>query len=395
MEPFASGTLRIDLDDDTPEPAGPPAVPVSPRRADVDAKQARVARLLADMGCEAVLLLMPAHVSWFTSGLNARGLLADSERPGLYVNPTARWVVCSNVDTQRLFDEELDLLGFQVKEWSWEGGRTDLLSNLVQGKKVATDRPLPGMPMANERLRPLLRVLSAYEQDEYRTLGRIVAHAVEASARGFARGQTEEEVAGQVGHRMLHRGAEPAAISVTADGRGESYRRAGFTDARIEHTCVLQATAQKGGLFASASRTVTFGPPPDEFRTAHELAVRQAVVFRSLTGPESTIGGVGIAGRAVLANTPYEYDWRLSQPGYGAGRFPAEELRRAGHDEQLAAGQAVVWQPRVGPAAVVETVLVTADGSEAVTPPEEWPFKRANIRGKVYDIADILIRPET
>src|SRR5437764_1373460 len=135
MDPFASGTLRIDPDDLTPDPAAP-AEPASPRRADVDAKQAQVARLLADMDCEAALLLMPAHVSWFTAGLTTRGLLADSERPGLYVNATQRWVVCSNVDTQRLFDEELDWLGFQVKEWAWENGRAELLQSLVQGKKV-------------------------------------------------------------------------------------------------------------------------------------------------------------------------------------------------------------------------------------------------------------------
>src|SRR3954470_5742950 len=182
MDPYASGPVRIDLDEPLLEAAEPPAEPPSPRRADVDAKQAQIARLLADMGCEAVLLLMPAHVSWFTAGMAARGLLADSERPGLYVNATQRWLVCSNVDTQRLFDEELDRLGFQVKEWAWEAGRVDLLQNLVQGKKVAADRAFPGMPLAAERLRPLVRVLSPFEQADYRELGRIVAHAVEVTA---------------------------------------------------------------------------------------------------------------------------------------------------------------------------------------------------------------------
>src|SRR5579871_4632365 len=142
MDPFASGTLKIELDE--PPAVLPPAGSVSPRRADVDAKQGQVARLLTDLGCEAALLLMPAHVSWFTAGLTARGLLADSERPGLYLTATQRWVVCSNVDTPRLFDEEADRLGFQVKEWAWETGRAELLMNLVQGKKVAADRPFAG-----------------------------------------------------------------------------------------------------------------------------------------------------------------------------------------------------------------------------------------------------------
>ena len=97
------------------------------------------------------------------------------------------------------------------------------------------------------------------------------------------------------------------------------------------------------------------------------------------------------AAGVVLAGTEYEHEGRLAQPGYGSGRFPAEELRRAGLDDRLAAGQALVWQPRIGPAAAVDTVLVTPDGAECVTPPQEWPFKRVLIRGKTYDIPDVLV----
>jgi hypothetical protein len=95
---------------------------------------------------------------------------------------------------------------------------------------------------------------------------------------------------------------------------------------------------------------------------------------------------------AVLTGTEYEHEGRLAAPGYGSGRFLAEELRRAGQDEPFAAGQALVWQPRVGGAAVVDTVLVGVDGPECVTPPEEWPFKRVLIHGKTHDIPDIWMR---
>jgi Xaa-Pro aminopeptidase len=237
-------------------------------------------------------------------------------------------------------------------------------------------------------------VLSAYEQDEYRALGRLVAHAVEATARNLTRNSTEEEVAGQVGHRILHRGADPIAISVTADDRGTKFRRTGFTPALVKQTCTVQATAQRGGLFATASRTVAFGTPPEEFRKAYDLALRLAAIYRSLSRPEETMSSVRKVGQPVLAETEYEFEHRLAQPGYGAGRFLAEELRRSGQDERFAAGQALVWQPRVGPAAVVDTVLVTNDGAECVSPSTEWPFKRVLIRGKTHDIPDMFVAAE-
>src|SRR5262249_8008358 len=153
---------------------------------------------------------------------------------------------------------ELDRLGFLLKEWQWAGGRADLLVNVTAGRKLASDRPFPHTPMANDRLRPMLRVLSSFEQGQYRELGKYVAHAVEATARNFSRTQTEEELAGQVGHRLLRHGIEAAAVSVAADGRGVKYRRAGFEAIPITHTCVIQATGQRDGLFATCSRTVSF-----------------------------------------------------------------------------------------------------------------------------------------
>lgn len=377
-----------------PPPTASPPATLAARRADIDIKQSQIAWLLEQLECEAVLLLAPAHIAWFTAGMNVRGLIADSERPGIYSNGRQRWLLCSNVDTQRLFDEELDQLGFQLKEWTWEGGRPELLMNITSGRKVCCDRPFPNMPPVSERLRPLLRVLTSCEQDEYRALGRLLAHAVEATARNLSRNSTEEEVAGQLGHRILHRGAEPVTISITADGRGAMYRRAGYSGNPVKDTCVLQATAQRGGLFVTASRTVSFGPPPEALAKSHDLALKQSAIYRSFSRPEETTASARTSGQMVLAGTDFEFDGRFSQPGYGTGRFAAEELRRGGVDERFTAGQALVWQPRVGPAAVVDTVLVTADGAETVTPPTDWPFKRVLIRGRTYDVPDILVAAE-
>lgn len=398
MDPFAA-TVQARLDADgtiTPGTNGThdeaPTVRVAARRADVDAKQDRLASLLETMTCEAALLLMPAHVSWFTAGMNVRGLIADSERPAVYTNGRQRWLLCSNADSQRLFDEELDRLGFQLKEWTWEGGRADLLMSVTAGKKIAADRPFPGTFALAERLRPLVRVLSAAELDDYRELGRLVAHAVEATARNVPAGATEEEVAGHVGHRLLHRGAEPAAISVTADDRGAKFRRSGFTSTAVKRTCTIQATAHRGGLYATAGRALTFGPPPPEFRAAYDQAVKLAALFRIASVPGGTMRSAREGAPAVLTNTPHEFDGRLAPPGFGTGRFAAEELRRAGHDEPFVAGQPLVWQPRVGPAAVVDTVVVGADGPECVTPPTDWPYKRVTANGTTHDIPDLLVR---
>ncbi|CAN5433275.1 hypothetical protein BH11PLA2_BH11PLA2_36730 [soil metagenome] len=368
------------------------ALKLTRRRADIDARQEKLGRILEEMGCEGVVLLVPAHVNWFTGGLNLRGLMAESERPGLYTNGRQRWLLCSSTDTQRLFDEELDGLGFQVKEWQWSTGRATLLAELVAGKKFAVDRPFPNLPQIGERLRLDLRSLTHFEMDEYRKLGKVVAHAIEATARTLVHGQTEEEVAGQLAHRLYHRGVEAMAVSVTADDRGAKYRRSGYSRETVGQLCTIQATGQKNGLYCTASRTVSFGPAPADYRAAYDMACKLTAVFRSMSVPNETIASTAETVKKLLSNTPWEFDLRASQPGFGAGRFAAEEFRRAGVDEKFALGWALTWQPRLGAAALVDTVLVGEAGAIAVTPPEAWPFKKITIKNQTHEVPDIFVR---
>lgn len=361
------------------------------RRADIDTKQAILAALIAELNCEAVILLMPAHVAWFTGGMNVRGLIADGERPGIYTNGRQRWLLCSNTDTQRLFDEELDGLGFMLKEWQWFSGRATLLGELVVGKKVATDRPFPTMPLVNEKLRPELRPLLPSDADRLRDLGLVVAHALEATARKLELGESEEDVAGALAHRIIHKGAEAHAVSVVAEDRAKRYRRAGYTTAPVRGICNLQVTGSRDGLYATASRTVCFGEPPAEFRAEFDTACKVAAIGRLNSHPGGTIAVAVDTASSLLKNTPYEHEWRLSPAGYGTGWFAADELRKAGHDEKFEANQALVWQPRIGAAAVVDTVLVHDDGCEPLTPTEQWPFKRITIADEVFDIPDLLV----
>src|SRR4051794_1028073 len=81
------------------------------RRADLDAKQTQVGALLEKVKCEGLLVLDPENFAWLSSGGAARGILADDELPALYFSQEGRWALCSNVDAQRLFDEEIDGLG--------------------------------------------------------------------------------------------------------------------------------------------------------------------------------------------------------------------------------------------------------------------------------------------
>jgi Xaa-Pro aminopeptidase len=370
-----------------------PTDPLAPRRADIDSKQAWIARLLADVGCEGLMLLEPANFAWLTGGATPRGLLDLSERPALYLNDAGqRWVVCCNLDAQRLFDEELDGLGFQLKEWPWQWGRDQLLADLSHDRKIACDRPYRECVGVGEALRKRRRVLSAYERSTYLTLGKTVAHALEATGRNLESGETEEEVAGQLAHRLLHHGVEPVALQVAADCRGRAYRRHGATPNAVRKTCVLRATAARDGLFVSAARAMTFGEPDELLRKEFDAVCRLSAAYLAYTRPATPAAEALTAGRKQLLLSGFDQEWRLSPPGGLTGRSPSEGAL-AQLTEPLEEGWAVGWQATVGAAANWDTALVTADGPQVMTPADDlWPVKRIKIQGMTFDRPDILVR---
>lgn len=369
----------------------------SDRRADVEHKQEKVAALLRDTGRDGLLLVAPENFAWMTSGATPRGALDPSSAPILYCTAEGRWVICGNMDSQRLFDEELDALGFQLKEWPWHWGRSSFLADLCTNRKLAIDA-LPGgavegdFVLVNEALRRFRLHLSAYEQACLAALGQVVAHALEATCRNVARGESEREAAGHLAHRLVKRGALPVHLGVIADGRSRLYRRFGYTTSPIERFAVLTATGRKYGLHATATRVVSFGEPPDELKHEMNAACRVTACYLASTWPDAVPREVLTTGARFYAISDFEHEWLQAPQGHLTGRAAVELLFTPQTTTLLEPGMAVTWSATAGAAASCDTFLVTADGPQAVTAPENWPVKRIRTQGTESGRADVLVR---
>jgi hypothetical protein len=368
----------------------------SDRRADIEIKQGRVANLLRETAQEGLLLLGQENVAWMTSGAMSRGVIDPASEPAVFCTPEGRWLICSNVDTQRYFDEELDGLGFQLKEWPWHWGREQFLADLCLDRKVACDR-LPGVEgqfvIVEDALRKMRRCLTAYEQACMTALGQLLAHALEASCRTMARKDTEREVAGQLSHRLMHRGVQPLHIGVAADGRSRLYRRQGYTGSTIDQYAVVTATVRKYGLHVTASRSVCFGEVPEELKLEQNAVCRVSASYLASTWPDAVPREVLLAGRRIYMLSQFEHEWVLSPQGHVTGRLPVEMMFTAQTADLLEAGWPVTWIATAGAACSCDTYLVTDKGPKPITPTEIWPLKRIRIQGAECIRPDILVRP--
>ena len=362
------------------------------RRADIELKQSRIAGLLQEAGCDGLLVLTPDNFAWLSGGGAARGILDPDAMPALYFTPDARWVICSNVDSQRLFDEEIDGLGFQLKEWPWHLERAQLLADLCQGRQVAGDSPIGTCKLLGPQLQLLRRTLTDYEIACYRTLGQTLSHALEATGRTLSVGEPEREIAGQLSHRLLHRGVQPLLISVTAEGRGRTYRQASYTSTPIAKTCVMTVTARKYGLCARASRAISFGQPDANFRRDYDNACKISATYVAGSWPDSVPRQILLTGQRIFQLLGVEHEFYLAPQGHLIGHAPVE-LNMSLQDEQLLQERtAITWCVAVGAAVSCDTFLISEEGPRALTAVENWPLKRIRIQGAEFVRPDVLIR---
>jgi Xaa-Pro aminopeptidase len=375
-----------------PSQAGVPLTTGSDRRSDVDAKQSIVAGLLQEVECDGLLILEPDNFSWLSGGGASRGNIDPASFPALYFTTEGRWVLSANVDSQRLFDEELDGLGFQLKEWPWNWGRPQLLADLCQGRNVACDQPLLSCKVVADKLQRRRRSLSDYERACYRALGQVVSHALEATGRTLNVGDTEREIAGQLSHRLLHRGVYPVVLSVAADGRSRRYRQGGFTGTPIGAYCVLTAVGRKYGLTAMASRAVMFGQADPIYRKEHDSACRVSATYIASSWPDAMPKQILATGRRVFQVAEAEHEWLLCPQGHVTGHAAVELNLTPTTEDLLQAGWAITWNTTVGAASSCDTFLITEDGPRSLTPPENWPLKRIRIQGAEFVRPDVLAR---
>ncbi|MFO0964255.1 MAG: M24 family metallopeptidase [Gemmataceae bacterium] len=362
------------------------------RRADVEYKQQLIAQILQENACDGLLVLHPDNFAWLTAGATPRGIVDDDSTPALYYTAEGRWLLASNVDTQRLFDEEIDGLGFQLKEWPWHWGRQQLLLDLCQGRNVAADVPFAACKHLATELQRRRLVLTEYERACYRALGQILSHALEAAGRTLARGDTERELAGQLSHRLIHRGATPVVLSIAADGRSRFYRQTGFTGTPIQNYVVMTVAARKYGLCARASRSVVFGQPDALFRKEHDAACKVSATYVASSWPDSVPRQIFGTGQRIYQIVGVEHEWALSPQGHITGHALVEAPLLPSSEDLLQAHWAITWHVSIGAALSCDTFLITEDGPKSVTAVENWPLKRIKVQGAEFVRPDLLIR---
>jgi Xaa-Pro dipeptidase len=366
---------------------------LSVRRADVEAKHQRIIAYLERTGYDAVLLGRADSLAWFTSGGDL-GIDVTSEAGAawIFVSRKCRTLFADNVQSARLFEEELAGLGFQLKERAWFDDPDRFVTDVSHSKRVASDLPRPGLLDESKALRALRYPLTGIERQRLRELGRTLTLAVESTCRNFHTGETEAHVAGHLAHRLLREGVTPVCIRVAGDDRLARFRQPKFKSAEIRDRATIAAVGRRFGLCAAVTRTVAFGKVDKQVHADHGLAAMVDATCIFFSRPGEAVAEVFRRAKRIYEKFDHPHEWTLDYQGAQIGYSPREMVFRPDCPATLTHGMAVCWSPSVGSARSEDTVVVDSRGFEVVTEAQNWPKIEVMVKGFAIPRPGILMR---
>lgn len=363
------------------------------RRADVQAKHERLLAYLDRTGHDAVLLARSDSLAWFTSGGDFTvDAATEAGTAWAFVNRKCRSLFADNVQSARLFEEEVAGLGFQLKERAWTDDPSAILSDLCRSKSIATDLPRTGLVDDSATLRALRYPMSPVERQRLRELGRTLTLAVESTCRNFRVGENEAHIAGHLAHRLLREGVTPISLRVAGDDRLDHFRQPPFKSAPINHRATIAAVGRRHGLCAAVSRSVCFGPVDEVFRADHTVAAMVDATCIFFSRPNEPISEVFRRARRIYEKFGHPHEWTLNYQGSQIGYSPRELILRPDSPARLANGTAVCWCPSVNASRSEDTVVVDDRGYEVVTEAQNWPKIEVQVKGYTLPRPGILER---
>lgn len=277
-------------------------------------------------------------------------------------------VVTDNIEAPRLREEEVSGdAAFHTFEW-YEGGLAETVAE-VSPEPAAADFEVPGFA-AVEELRDLRQPLTDGEIGRYRALSADATDAMEAVCEAVTPSTTEDEAAGVLKRECRARGIEAPVALVGSGERAPKYRHYTTKDVEIGDYCLISATAFRGGLYTSLTRTVAFDPP-EWLRERWEVAARVETTALAATREAGrkggTAGDVFAAVRDAYAEQGWAEEWRNHHQGGASGFAGREWFGEPDSEATVYLPQGYAWNPTVQGAKSEGTWLVREDGVEALT----------------------------
>ena len=354
------------------------------RGDEIGEKERRVRDFLRAHNLTAILLKRQANFSWMTAGgINLIGIATEMGGTSILVTEAAKYVLTTNVEAPRMIEEEeVEKLGFQVRQFSWwDDQEAALVKELTGGGPVGCDVPYPNSTGVNDDVVRLRYSLTPSEVERYRWLGEKVSRAAEQTMSEVRRGEKECEVIGRLSAALWKDRIDPIGVMGAADDRISRFRHSIPMERPIDRIFMLSVNARKGGLVVCLTRFVHFGALPAHLRAQYEANVHVDCVLMANTRPGVPAREVFQKAIEAYREQGYPEEWKLHHQGGPIGYQPRDYRAHFKTPDIVAENQPFCWNPSITGTKSEDTILATAQGPELITRPVLFPTLTMEVEG--------------
>lgn len=330
---------------------------------------------------DALLVSSPANVRYLTgyAGTNGMVLVTPSETHFFtdprYALEAATSITCTVHIAKRPLIEDI---GGMVKRRKLKKiGFEPAWLNLEQHQKLKEALPL------GASLQPLAGVVENLRMTKSPAEVELIRKSVRANSEAYARtmrrvrlGIRERDVAAELDYQMRIQGAEkPAFDTIVASGERSALPHAQPTSRRLEENelLLIDMGACLDGYMSDMTRVAFLGTPNKRVRTLYNAVLEAQMAGIDAVRPGAAAARVDAAARQVLQRHGLDRQF-VHSTGHGLG-LEIHERPRIGKKDQtkLTAGMVITVEPGAyvdgfGGVRIEDTVLVTANGCEVLTP---------------------------
>lgn len=352
------------------------------RKEEFAAKLAKLRGVMQENGIDNVLITEAHNFSWLCCGAENFVFFAMTQGAApLMVTPDKVMLVSSNIESVRLFAEEMENLDVEDQHHLWYVSGDEIeghLQGLVSGVwKKDTEMV--------EEFRLLRDPLMEDEISRYRWVGEQAEEALRVTCQKIKPGMTEYQAAGMLAQAAYERAVYPALILVASDERAYNFRHPLPTKKEIENHVMLVLCARRYGLITNTTRLVALGAVDEELHRRHEAVCTVDAAMILASTPGNTLGSVFETGLNTYKEQGYADEWKLHHQGGVTGYVGRTAKGTPNNSQIILEHQAMAWNPSIAGTKSEDTVLVGDDEFEILTQAKEWPMIQVTIDGTTIE----------
>jgi Xaa-Pro dipeptidase len=363
-------------------------------KEELKVKHGKVIDFIRNNNLDGIILSKLKNFAWYTGGKDVHGLvMSDEGLASLVVTEDKTYLVCNNVEKQRMIDEIINNTDIEIIYYPWY--KSDLSSTIAKIKpnaKLASDSFIPGAISINPDFEKLKYSLSQNEIEKYRWLGRESATCLEEVAKSIKVGDTDWSMEAKLKEKVSEKGMTPVVILAGTDERVLAYKHPYAIGRKVEKYTMLVLMASRWGLMVAATRIVSLKPLSEEIRKRHDSAMKVDAALILNTKPGVKAGDVLKKGIEVYESEGFKDEWKEHFQGGPTGYNIRDYFVTPDTEEIIQENQPFAWNPSIKGTKSEDTILVGKSENEIITHTGDWPSKIIEIDGKKIKRHEILVK---